>query len=141
MFLVNSRQDIFSCGPYCYGQALLQTYGCFFAEFLGDTLLVRLSLLDLSTCVGLRYGLVMLILRSFSRKRAHVNFSVRRRKFWLILKYCLPDLPNRPSQSTNANPIMRLHYNPSSLHRNITRSWNINHVSIESDFRHFLRTD
>ena len=38
------------------GQALSLTYGRFFAEFLEDLLLVRLGLLDLSTCVGLRYG-------------------------------------------------------------------------------------
>ena len=39
------------------GQALLLTYGRFFAEFLGDLSLVRLGLLALNTCVGLRYGL------------------------------------------------------------------------------------
>ena len=38
------------------GQALLLTYGRFFAEFLGDLSLVRLGLLALNTCVGLRYG-------------------------------------------------------------------------------------
>ena len=38
------------------GQALSLTYGRFFAEFLEDILLVRLGLLDLTTCVGLRYG-------------------------------------------------------------------------------------
>ena len=38
------------------GQALSRSYGRFFAEFLEDLLLVRLGLLDLSTCVGLRYG-------------------------------------------------------------------------------------
>jgi len=36
---------------------LLLTYGRFFAEFLGDLSLVRLTLLELNTCVGLRYGL------------------------------------------------------------------------------------
>jgi hypothetical protein len=39
------------------GQTLLLTYGRFFAEFLGDLSLVRLGLLALNTCVGLRYGL------------------------------------------------------------------------------------
>ena len=38
------------------GQALSLTYGRFFAEFLEDISLVRLGLLDLTTCVGLRYG-------------------------------------------------------------------------------------
>ena len=40
------------------GQALSLTYGRFFAEFLEDILLVHLGLLDLTTCVGLRYGRV-----------------------------------------------------------------------------------
>lgn len=38
------------------GQALSRSYGRCFAEFLNKGSLVRLSLLDLSTCVGLQYG-------------------------------------------------------------------------------------
>ena len=38
------------------GQTLFRSYGRFFAEFLEDLSLVRLGLLDLTTCVGLRYG-------------------------------------------------------------------------------------
>ena len=41
-----------------HGQALFQSYGRFFAEFLEDLSLVRLALLELTTCVGLRYGLL-----------------------------------------------------------------------------------
>ena len=51
-------------------QALFQSYGCFFAEFLEDLSLVRLGLLDLITCVGLRYGFYCINLRYFSWKRA-----------------------------------------------------------------------
>jgi hypothetical protein len=52
---------------YCYtGQALFRSYGHFFAEFLGDPSLVHLALLELTTCVGLRYGFVLLNLRNFS---------------------------------------------------------------------------
>ena len=40
-------------------QALSLSYGRFFAEFLEDLSLVRLSLLDSTTCVGLRYGTIM----------------------------------------------------------------------------------
>ena len=39
------------------GQLLSLTYECFFVEFLGEHSPVRLGLLDLPTCVGLRYGL------------------------------------------------------------------------------------
>ena len=52
------------------GQALSRSYGCFFAEFLGDHSLVRLGLIDLITCVGLRYGFCILKFRDFSWKRA-----------------------------------------------------------------------
>ena len=51
------------------------TYGRFFAEFLEDHSLVRLGLLALNTCVGLRYGLQQIKLRSFSWKRAPVNLD------------------------------------------------------------------
>ena len=42
------------------GRTLSLSYGRFFAEFLEDLSLVRLSLLDSTTCVGLRYGTTML---------------------------------------------------------------------------------
>ena len=42
-----------------WGQTLSLSYGRFFAEFLEDLSLVRLGLLDLTTCVGLRYGTIM----------------------------------------------------------------------------------
>lgn len=73
MFLVNSRQRYFRCGPNKLGQALFRSYGRFFAEFLGEHSLVRLGLLDLITCVGLRYGRVRIVLRSFSWKARHVR--------------------------------------------------------------------
>ncbi len=47
-------------------QALLLTYGHFFAEFLEHLSPVRLGLFDLNTCVGLRYGMLVIKLRSFS---------------------------------------------------------------------------
>ena len=56
------------------GEALFLSYGCFFAEFLGDQSLVRLGLLDLTTCVGLRYGFYYIVLRDFSWKRALYHY-------------------------------------------------------------------
>ena len=38
------------------GQTLSRSYGRCIAEFLSEESLVHLGLLDLSTCVGLRYG-------------------------------------------------------------------------------------
>ena len=58
---------------WCAGQALSRSYGRFFAEFLKDLSLVRLGLLDLTTCVGLWYGTITFNLRSFSWKRAPQN--------------------------------------------------------------------
>ena len=62
----------FRCGPNKLGQAIFRSYGRFFAEFLEDLSLVHLGLLALITCVGLRYGVLMVMLRSFSWKRAPV---------------------------------------------------------------------
>ena|SRR6185312_6733256 len=45
----------FSCDQQSW-QALFRSYGRCFAEFLNEESLVHLGLLDLSTCVGLRYG-------------------------------------------------------------------------------------
>ena len=53
------------------GQALFRRYGRFFAEFLGAHSLVRLALLELHTCVGLRYGRHVYKFRSFSWKALH----------------------------------------------------------------------
>ena len=39
-------------------QTLFRSYGRFFAEFLEEESLVRLGLLDLTTCVGFRYGFI-----------------------------------------------------------------------------------
>ena len=46
----------FRCGLDCSRQTLSRSYGRYIAEFLKKGSLVHLGLLDLSTCVGLRYG-------------------------------------------------------------------------------------
>jgi hypothetical protein len=56
-------------------QTLSRSYGRLFAEFLEEHSLVRLGLLDLITCVGLRYGFLFIMLRGFSWKRALSNFN------------------------------------------------------------------
>ena len=67
--------------PKGVGQALFRRYGRFFAEFLEDLSLVRLGLLDLTTCVGLWYGLTVLMLRGFSWDALHLHLSTRGSKF------------------------------------------------------------
>ena len=66
--------EIFSCGPHCCGQALSLSYGRCFAEFLNEGYLVRLGLLDLFTCVGLRYDWYALYPYAFSRQLARLNW-------------------------------------------------------------------
>jgi hypothetical protein len=64
VFLVNSRLTLFSATPSCYRCKILHTNGAplipklrgQFAEFLNERSLVRLRILILPTCVGLRYG-------------------------------------------------------------------------------------
>lgn len=95
-------------------QALSRSYGCFFAEFLEKQSLVRLSLLDPSTCVGFRYGFLFVKLRSFSRKVAlpylHWANPGISASLALGIKTRLPDLPKNRTYDTNANPIMRKTY-------------------------------
>ena len=67
-------------------QALSLTYGHFFAEFLGELSLVRLRLLDETTCVGLRYEQNVFNFRSFSRKAAFLNFPRLLSEFSLCLE-------------------------------------------------------
>ncbi len=81
---------ILSLRPPHRREALSRSYGRFFAEFLEEQSLVRLGLLDLTTCVGLRYGLHMLILRDFSWKRALQSFPARRRNSPYRLECVLP---------------------------------------------------
>jgi hypothetical protein len=64
---------IFSCGSTCVEQAIFRSYGRYFAEFLEDLSLVRLGLLALITCVGLRYGFSIDKFRRFSWKRAPLD--------------------------------------------------------------------
>ena len=64
MFLVNSRLGLVSATPSGFGREVLHPTGALllpklrshFAEFLNQSYLARLSILYLSTCVGLGYG-------------------------------------------------------------------------------------
>ena len=105
MFLVNSCQGDFRCGPSCEGQAILLTYGRLYAEFLKDDLLVPLGLLALSTSVGFRYGDLTLDLTDFSRKALH---KCQPGKFLTFSRYVLE------LSTKNAKPIRHTCLFPSS---------------------------
>ena len=62
---------------------------------------MRLSILYLTTCVGLQYGSLLLMLRSFSWKHGIDYFSVRS-PFRIVITSQIneePDLPNSPTYS------------------------------------------
>ena len=88
-----------------HGEALSRSYGCFFAEFLGDHSLVRLGLIDLITCVGLRYGFYIHKFRDFSWKRALYHYLIPKNKTFLFsfmrhLRHST-DFPIEHNQDTN----------------------------------------
>jgi hypothetical protein len=111
VFLVNSCQRYFSCGPIA-GQALFRSYGCFFAEFLGDVSLVRLRLLDVNTCVGLRYGSRSNKFRRFSWRPALHHLREVALPHFAHLGVCLWDFPHRTSSAHDVKSIMRDAYLP-----------------------------
>ena len=92
------------------GRALSRSYGRYFAEFLEDLSLVRLSLLDSTTCVGLRYGFLFVMLRSFSGKSAPQYLPHRSGTFSLHLDLRIADLPTIHPYATNTHPIVCIEY-------------------------------
>ena len=128
------------------GQALSRSYGCFFAEFLGDHSLVRLGLLDLITCVGLRYGFHVSKFREFSWKHALYHYPPPKRKTFHAPEIAPSKREARIFLSLifgaqTSNPIMSDTYYAPSSHHNTRKSRNINLVPIEFGFLHPLRTD
>ena len=91
------------------GQALFRSYGCFFAEFLGDVSLVRLGLLDLITCVGLRYGFYNNKFRKFSWR---IALRDQRRRTATFLVYL----------DSGFNPVAGFSWRASLKHRRHIRS-------------------
>ena len=145
VFLINSCQRYFSCGLSYERQALFRSYGCFFAEFLGDVSLVRLALLELNTCVGLRYGCFYNKFREFSWKMALYHLTRRIGTFPLFLESVLKPVfgicLEHFLKARTSNPIMRDTYSSPSSHHLQKQSRNINRVSIGCGSHHFLRTD
>ena len=165
MFLVNSCQRYFRCGPHHFryfgeknlhdeelnflsrylnltlptkgnslrkypkwwGQALSRSYGCFFAEFLGDHSLVRLGLLDLITCVGLRYGFYIHKFREFSWKRALYHYSPANGETFCFSFMChqrhCTDFPTEHNQDTNFKSNNERYILPSVIPSQNTEVW------------------
>ena len=92
------------------GQALFRSYGRLFAEFLNEESLVHLGLLDLSTCVGLRYGwqctrVWKLFWSAPSRKFDHEDRFIRS-LFYYLDGYNQKSAPaNMPRTPNNTPPV------------------------------------
>ena len=116
VFLVNSCQGNFRCGPTCVGQALFRRYGRFFAEFLGAHSLVRLALLELYTCVGCGTVVTCISLEVFLG-RLFINVLLAEARSAPLSRYCVVRIfLHYISASTDANPIRRVDLFPPSLH-------------------------
>ena len=141
MFLVNSRHRHFSATPRSYsprGVPLLPKLRGYFAEFLNQSSLERLGIFYPPTCVGFRYGLVLLNLGAFlgsvdsttselALTDSHISLKKRR--------ICLSLQPRYLHQ----HPIVGLPIllRPSIAHT--TRYGNINPFSIDYGFSPRLR--
>lgn len=122
VFLVNSRQRDFSCGPTEVGQALSRSYGRFFAEFLNEDSPVPLGLLALSTCGGLRYGAAEMTLEVFLGRRFIRIGTVKAVPFFNarispIKRQHSGFAWSATLHAKNAKPLRRSDLFPSSLHR------------------------
>ena len=114
----------FHCDPQkLHQQVMLPSRACLlpklrhqFAEFLNKSSPKRLRILSSSTCVGLRYGLIIFSMRNFSGKLRITHFSLgdRIRVSELIAtRICL----GHPPTHLNGHPNRPLRYlSPSFLH-------------------------
>ena len=111
-----------------------------FAEFLNKSSPKRLRILSSSTCVGLRYGLIIFSLRNFSWKQRITNFGLRPRHHTsgltalrIFLK-CPPTCLNHHPTGGFATFLRH-----SLSQTNITKYRNINLLPIDYAFRPHLR--
>ncbi len=104
MFLVNSRGSPFTAASSGFGRKaldpteapLLPKVRGYFAEFLSKLTLTRLGIFSLSTCVGLQYGHLQHLRRSFSRQRGVSRLVCPKTHFPASLGVLsLPGLPGR----------------------------------------------
>ena len=100
---VFSKQSLppFHCNPtrltivkmFTMWAHLLPKLRCYFAEFLNQSSLKRLSIFYLSTCVGLRYGHQCECIRGFSWKHGINHFAALRASSSRLGVNKDPDLP------------------------------------------------
>ena len=144
MFLLNSRQEIFRCGPSTrryWGGPYPEVTAAILPSSLRTShsfALVFSTLPPVSVC-----GTVPLRLTQtkFFSEACSPHLIGRSLTFRLYSRYCCPDLPKQHAHSSSTNPIRCCGYNAPSLHRNVAVCRNINLLSIGSPIRDPLRTD
>ena len=115
VFLVNSRQRLFTAATFCFTSEslhvlvalLLPKLRSHFAEFLHQGSLEHLRILSSPTCVGLRYGLSCLSLEAFLGSLIRDNWLPRRvvppsRLGVLEARICLSFTPTRLDRHPSA---------------------------------------
>ena len=147
MFLVNSRLGLFSVtnfGSICKKfhltlVVLLPKLRTQFAEFLNVTSLKRLRMLFSPTCVGLRYGSNVPMLRGFSWQQRLSHFTALRLSSSDLslekVRICL----NLKPTSLNLDSNTRLTYLSASPHRSTLKYWNINQFPFDYALQPRLR--
>ena len=130
--MINSRQGFFRCGPeISLGRPYTEGTAAFLPSSLANNHPFALVDLHLPTCVGLRYVCLYINLRSFSWKRAHLNFTLRQ----------FSQCSNSPCGLAGIfldqiltletlNPIIRSNYSTPSFLRIYKQGQNINWLSI-----------
>ena len=113
-----------------------------FAEFLNWSYLKRLRILSSSTCVGLRYGLIIFSLRSFSGKQRITYLCscelVFTSQCLIASRIYLRHPPTRLNHHNQSVATLPFSVTPSSQ-TNITKYRNINLLPIDYAFRPRLR--
>lgn len=111
MFLINSRSHLVSSTLRSLRRKDLTSKGAPspevtvpFCRVPSPELSQRLSILYLSTCVGLRYGSIVLMLRGFSWKRGINYFACLAANSSSRLRVASPDLPKDTSYALKPSP-------------------------------------
>ena len=146
MFLVNSRFCLFSATRKCFSCTLTHILALLipklrsqFAEFLHHSSLKHLRLFASPTCVGLRYGQLLPSLRSFSWKPFEQVGLSQATHFLKCLGVVYGGFAYHTSYAPKQTSISLIALFTPSLHRNKSRCWNINQLSIGYAVRPRLR--
>ena len=144
VFLINSCQRYFSCGPHKVGKPYPEVTAAFLPSSLENS--HSFALLFSSWLPVSVYGTVFtwLCLENFLESALCKIYLGEPKHFttaWIRYLKQRPDLPGTHSDGSNSNPIMSFTYCTPSFHRIVYKLGNINPMSIGCGSLHFLRPD